>query len=166
MGAGGDLLFTKFLQTKRDWKLTLIRVVAGGVMLPHGMQKMFGWFGGPGFSATMRVLPHLVGIPAWLIFFSILAEFFGALGMILGCLSRIAAFGVLMDMIGAGALSFRFGFFMNWAGAHKGEGIEYHLLMGTMALTVMIWGGGAFSIDRALTGNRDARSPSRSGIGD
>jgi putative oxidoreductase len=153
--AGGDLLLTKLLRTKRDLKLTLIRVVAGGVMLPHGMQKMFGSFGGTGFSTTMRVLPHLVGIPAWLIFFAIMAEFFGALGMILGCLSRIAAFGVLMDMIGAGALSFRFGFFMNWAGSKKGEGIEYHLLMGAMAVVVMIWGGGAFSVDRALTGNQD-----------
>lgn len=151
----GDALFTKLLQTKKDLKLTLIRVVAGGVMLPHGMQKMFGWFGGPGFSTTMRVIPHLVGIPAWLIFFAILAEFFGALGMILGCLSRIAAFGVLMDMIGAGAVSFRFGFFMNWAGTHKGEGIEYHLLMGAMALVVMIWGGGALSVDRALIADHD-----------
>src|SRR5579863_507155 len=154
MGDGGSVL-TKLLRTKNDFALTLVRVVAGGVMLPHGMQKMFGWFGGPGFSTTMRVLPHLVGIPAWLIFFAIMAEFFGALGMILGCLSRIAAFGVLMDMIGAGALSFRYGFFMNWAGTKKGEGIEYHLLMATMALTVMIWGGGAFSIDRVLAADRD-----------
>lgn len=152
----GNPLFTKLLQTKRDLKLTLIRIVAGGVMLPHGMQKMLGVFGGEGFNGTMRVLPHLTGIPEWLIFFAIMAEFFGAVGMILGCLSRIAAFGVLMDMIGAASLSYRFGFFMNWGGTHKGEGIEYHLLMGAMALVVMIWGGGAFSIDRALTAKVDA----------
>jgi putative oxidoreductase len=154
-GWRGDLLFTKLLLTKKDLKLALIRVVAGAVMLPHGMQKMLGLFGGEGFSATMRVLPHLTGIPSWLIFFAVMAEFFGAIGMILGCLSRIAAFGVFMDMIGAASVSFRFGFFMNWAGTHKGEGIDYHLLMGAMALAVMIWGGGAFSVDRALIADHD-----------
>ena len=151
-------MFIKLLRTKKDYTLTLIRIVAGGVMLPHGMQKLLGWFGGQGFSGTMRLLTHVVGIPAWLVFFAIMAEFFGALGMILGCLSRIAAFGVLMDMIGAASVSFRFGFFMNWGGTHKGEGIEYHLLMGAMALAVIIWGGGAFSVDRALSGKQEAVS--------
>ena len=151
-------MFIKLLRTKNDYTLTLIRIVAGGVMLPHGMQKLLGWFGGQGFSGTMRFLTHVVGIPAWLVFFAIMAEFFGALGMILGCLSRIAAFGVLMDMIGAASLSFRFGFFMNWSGTHKGEGIEYHILMGAMALTVIIWGGGAFSMDHVLFGKQDAAS--------
>ena len=77
--------------------------------------------------------------------------------MILGCLSRIAAFGIVMDMIGAVSLFHRhFGLFMNWSGRQKGEGFEFHLLMITMSLVVMIWGGGAFSIDRALSGNKDA----------
>lgn len=148
-------MFGKLLQTRNDWKLTLIRIVAGGVMLPHGLQKLLGWFGGAGFTRSVQFLSHEAGFPAWLVVFAILAESFGALGMILGCLSRIAAFGVLMDMIGAGSVAFRFGFFMNWGGTHKGEGIEYHLLMGAMALTVMIWGGGAFSIDRAIIGKKE-----------
>ena len=147
----------KLLQTRNDWILTLIRVVAGGVMLPHGMQKLLGWFGGAGFTRTMHVLGQ-TGIPAPLVFLVIMAEFFGALGMILGCLSRIAAFSVAVDMIVAALTVYnRTGMlFMNWGGTQTGEGIEFHLLMIAMSLAVMIAGGGAFSVDRALSGNKDA----------
>jgi putative oxidoreductase len=149
-------MLARLLLTRNDCKLTLIRIVAGGVMLPHGMQKMFGWNGGAGFTRTMQNFTHGLGLPAWLVFLVIMAEFFGALGMILGLFSRIAAFSILADMIGAALLVNRHsGFFMNWSGTHKGEGIEYHLLMGAMSLTIMIWGGGAFSIDRVLSGNKD-----------
>lgn len=145
-------MLSKLLRTKNDWTLTLIRVVAGGVMLPHGLQKLLGWDGGPGFTNAMKFFVHTMGIPAWLVFLVIMAESFGALGMILGFLSRIAAFSVFADMVGAALLvNIHSGFFMNWSGARKGEGIEYHLLMMGMALVVMIWGGGAFSVDRALT---------------
>ena len=44
-----------------------------------------------------------------------------------------------------------FGFFMNWSGAQKGEGFEYHLLALAMVVFLMIRGAGAFSVDRALT---------------
>lgn len=150
-------MLSKLFRTKNDWTLTLIRVVAGGVMLPHGLQKLLGWNGGPGFANAMKFFVHTMGIPSWLAFLVIMAESFGALGMVLGCFSRIAAFSVVADMIGAAWLvDLRFGFFMNWSGTRKGEGIEYHLLMIGMALVVMIWGGGAFSIDRALSRNGKA----------
>jgi putative oxidoreductase len=44
------------------------------------------------------------------------------------------------------------GFFMNWAGKQKGEGIEYHLLVLAMTVALMIRGAGAFSLDRAISG--------------
>src|SRR5207253_6980119 len=44
-----------------------------------------------------------------------------------------------------------FGFFMNWSGAQKGEGFEYHLLVLALTAFLMIRGAGAFSVDRALT---------------
>ena len=149
-------MFAKLLQTRNDWILTLIRVVAGGVMFPHGLQKLLGWFGGAGFTGTIHGLGRM-GFPAPLAFLVIMAECFGALGMILGCLSRIAAFGVAVDMIVAALTVYgRTGMvFMNWGGTQKGEGIEFHLLMIGMSLAVMIAGGGAFSVDRALSGNKD-----------
>ncbi len=85
-------------------------------MLPHGMQKMFGWFGGAGFSGTMHFFVQR-GYPAPLAFLAIMAEFLGALGLILGCLSRIAAFSIAVDMaVAAITVTSRFGMFINWAG--------------------------------------------------
>jgi len=126
------------------------------VMFPHGAQKMLGWFGGHGFSGTMGFFTHQ-GIPASLAFLAIAAEFFGGLGLILGFLSRIAAFGVLCNMaVAVLTVHLHNGFFMNWAGTNKGEGFEYHLLAIAMALAVMIGGAGAPSVDRALSGRGSA----------
>ena len=148
-------MFKKLLRTRKDWTLTLIRVVAGGVMLPHGMQKMFGWFGGAGLTATMHGFAQR-GFPAPLVFLVIMAEFFGAMGLILGCLSRIAAFGIAVDMtVAAIMVTSHFGMFINWAGKQKGEGMEYQFLMIGMALAILIAGGGACSVDRVLVGAKD-----------
>jgi putative oxidoreductase len=132
--------------------LTLIRIVAGGVMLPHGMQKMFGWFGGAGFTGTIHGFGQR-GFPAPLVFLVILAEFFGSIGLIVGFFSRIAAFGIAVDMtVAAITVTSKFGMFINWAGKQKGEGMEYQLLMIAMTLAIVIAGGGALSVDRALAG--------------
>jgi putative oxidoreductase len=40
---------------------------------------------------------------------------------------------------------------MNWTGQQKGEGFEYHLLALAIAIALMVRGGGAFSVDRALS---------------
>jgi putative oxidoreductase len=98
-----------------------------------------------------------MGIPVSLAFLVILVESFGALGMILGCLSRIAALGVAVEMIVAAFLVHHLTgmYFMNWGGTQEGEGIEFHLLLIAMSLAVMFAGGGAFSVDRALSGNKN-----------
>jgi putative oxidoreductase len=132
--------------------LTLIRIVAGGVMLPHGMQKMFGWFGGAGFAGTIHGFGQR-GFPAPLVFLVIMAEFFGSIGLIVGFLSRIAALGIAIDMtVAAITVTSKFGMFINWAGKQKGEGMEYQLLMIGMTLAIVIAGGGALSVDRAVAG--------------
>ena len=48
------------------------------------------------------------------------------------------------------------GFFMNWYGTQKGEGIEYHLLVLGLALIVILYGAGKASIDRLITVRRSA----------
>jgi putative oxidoreductase len=132
--------------------LTLIRIVAGGVMLPHGMQKMFGWFGGAGFAGTIHGFGQR-GFSAPLVVLVIVAEFFGSIGLIIGFLSRISAFGIAIDMtVAAITVTSKFGMFINWAGKQKGEGMEYQLLMIAMTLAIVIAGGGALSVDRALAG--------------
>jgi putative oxidoreductase len=95
------------------------------------------------------------GIPALFALLAIIAEFFGGIGLLLGFLTRIAAFGILFNMLVAIAMVHaRFGFFMNWTGKQPGEGFEYHILAIGMCLAALIGGGGALSIDWALTPNR------------
>ena len=131
---------------------TILRLALGIVFFAHGAQKMLGWFGGYGFSGTMGFFTGAIHIPAPLAFLAIAAEFFGGIGLILGFLTRIAAFGIAMNMLVAIAtVHSKFGLFMNWNGTQKGEGFEYHLLVVAMAAFLMIRGAGALSVDRALT---------------
>jgi putative oxidoreductase len=100
----------------------------------------------------MGFFTHQMGIPAPLAFLAIAAEFFGGLGLILGFLGRIAAFGIMCNMLVAVVMVHGAnGLFMNWAGTQKGEGFEYHLLAIAMALVIIIKGSGALSVDRFLT---------------
>src|ERR1035437_2265601 len=113
---------------------TILRLALGIVFFAHGAQKMLGWFGGYGFSGTMGFFTGAMHIPAPLAFLAIAAEFFGGIGLILGFLTRIAAFGIAMNMLVAIAtVHGKFGLFMNWNGTQKGEGFEYHLLVIAMA---------------------------------
>src|SRR5215472_3566085 len=145
-------MIRKLLATDNDAATTILRVVLGVIFFAHGAQKMLGWFGGYGFSGTMGFFTNVMHIPALLAFLAIAAEFFGGLGLIVGFLTRIAALGIFSNMIVAIALvHHQFGFFMNWTGAQKGEGFEYHLLILAVTFFLMIRGAGAFSIDRALS---------------
>lgn len=129
----------------------IARLMLGIVMFPHGAQKMLGWFGGYGFSGTMNFFTGTMHIPALFAFLAIMAEFAGSLALIAGVLSRVAAFGIASVMtvaiLTAHAAN---GFFMNWTGAQKGEGFEYHLLAIALALIVIIQGGGKASMDLVL----------------
>ena len=145
-------MFQKIVNTSDDYKLTLLRLVFGIVFFAHGAQKMLGWFGGYGFSGTMGFFTHQLGIPAPFAFLAIMAEFLGSLGLLVGFLGRIAAFGIICNMTVAVWMVHRFnGFFMNWAGNQKGEGFEYHLLAIAIGLVILIWGSGALSVDRFLS---------------
>lgn len=148
----------KLFHTDDSTATAILRLVLGVVFFAHGAQKLLGWFGGYGFSGTMGFFAGQMHIPAPLAFLAIAAEFFGGLGLILGFLTRIAAFGIAVNMLVAIAtVHGSFGFFMNWSGAQKGEGFEYHLLVLAMTAFLMIRGAGAFSLDRAIA----AESPSR-----
>jgi putative oxidoreductase len=146
-------MFQKLLATTPDKSLAFMRIMLGLVFFPHGAQKMLGWFGGYGFSGTMQYFTGQAHIPAILAFLAICAEFLGSLGLILGFLTRFAAFGVFMDMVFAVVLVHsHVGFFMNWYGVQKGEGYEYHLLVYALTIPLMIRGAGAFSIDGLFGG--------------
>lgn len=142
----------KLFRTQDDAAVAIIRVLLGLVFLPHGLQKVAGLFGGYGFNGTMGFFTGTLGIPALFAFLAIAAEFLGSLGLIFGFLTRIAAFGIgVMITVAALMLHVQNGFFMNWFGNQKGEGIEYHILVVAMTVALIIQGGGKWSIDRLMT---------------
>jgi putative oxidoreductase len=141
----------KIFQTANSWSSFIIRVMLGIVIFPHGAQKLFGWFGGNGFAGTMSFFTEKMHIPVFFAFLAIIAESLGSMGLWIGFLTRVAAFGILCNMIVAiWMVHWPNGFFMNWFGKQAGEGFEYHLLVIGMCLALLISGGGRWSVDRAI----------------
>jgi putative oxidoreductase len=144
------------LQTDNDYVYLFLRVVAGMIIFPYGMQKLFGWFdnlgGGKGIKASMTQLraKRIPVLIAWLI---ILGQSFGCIALILGCLGRVAAGANFIIFIGALAVHAPDGWTMNWLGKKKGEGIEYFILLLSILLVIILKGSGAFSVDLWLSGN-------------
>ena len=95
---------TKVMSTTPSVSLMLVRLGLGIMILPHGMQKVFGWFGGYGFERTLNAFTQEMHIPWILALTAILAEFLGGLGLIFGFLTRIAAFGVGANMLVAACM--------------------------------------------------------------
>lgn len=144
-------MLLRLLKTNDDRAALIARVALGIVIFPHGAQKAFGWFGGGGFRANLEGFLGM-GFPWPLAFLAIVAESAGSVGLILGCLTRLAAFGVLCNMVVAATLvSAPHGFFMNWYGNQKGEGFEFHILAAGLALVAILRGGGALSVDYLIT---------------
>lgn len=134
-----------------NWSALIARLVLGIVVFAHGAQKLFGWFGGYGFEGTMAYMTGQAGLPYIVALLVILIESIGALMLIAGFLTRFAAIGVfgLFTIIMVQFHSAP-GFFMNWSGTQKGEGMEYFLLLIGLALILIITGGGKASVDAAL----------------
>jgi len=145
-------MIRRLFATDDSTATAILRLVLGIVFFAHGAQKMLGWFGGLGFSGTMNFFTGAMHIPAPFAFLAIAAEFFGGLGLVVGFLTRIAAFGIGVTMLVAiVTVNSAVGFFMNWFGTQRGEGYEYALLVLAMTTFLMIRGAGAFSVDRALS---------------
>jgi putative oxidoreductase len=155
-------MLRKLMATQPRVSLLLVRLLLGGVMFPHGAQKVLGWWGGFGLSGTIAGFTQQMGIPLVFAWLAVAAELLGSLGLIVGLLTRVAAFGIAVNMVVAMLMvHIKNGFFMNWMGNQKGEGFEYHLLAIAAALVLIIDGAGAASLDRALAGDRDGIAPAR-----
>jgi putative oxidoreductase len=139
-----------FSSARESFALFALRVTLGVMIFPHGAQKLLGWFGGYGFTGTMGYFTGTAGVP-WLVgFLVILGEFFGGLMLIAGIGTRFAAASLAVVMGGAAWQLRANGFFMNWFGNQKGEGIEFFLLAIGMALGVAALGAGQWSLDSLL----------------
>jgi putative oxidoreductase len=137
--------------------LTVQRALLGAVMFPHGAQKLLGWFGGYGFDGTMKFFTDSLHLPAPVALLVILGESIGALLLILGLGTRVAAFGISAIMLGAVLTTHgRVGFFMNWFGNQPGEGYEFHLLALALSVPLVIAGGGRYALDSWVRARREA----------
>ena len=149
----------KLFATDNSYNWTILRIVLGVVILAHGLQKTFGWFGGFGWEQSMNYFTGHVGMPSALAAFVILIESLGAFLLIIGFAGRINAFLLGIVMIGAFFVDhIHNGFFMNWFGKQRGEGFEFDLLIWAIAAVLTINGSGRFSIDRALALGSDNQS--------
>ena len=143
-------MLQRLFHTENDYTLAVLRLILGLVFTAHGAQKVLGWFGGPGFEAMLNSFQQM-GIPFPLALLAIAAEFLGGLGLLVGLLARIAALGIISNMVVASLMVHsHVGFFMNWSGKQQGEGFEFHLLAIALGMAVLVKGAGAFSIDRLL----------------
>lgn len=143
-----------FFKTDHTYSTLLLRLVLAVGFFPHGAQKVLGWFGGHGFAGTMGYFTGALHIPAPFAFLAIAAEFAGAIALVFGLFTRLAAFGIGSTMIVAVAMAhWQNGFFMNWSGTQKGEGFEYHLLAIGIAAFLTIRGGGKWALDSAISQN-------------
>lgn len=143
-------LLSRLVATGDSFAPLCLRLALGVMMFPHGAQKLFGWFGGFGFNGSMGYFTGSVGLP-WIVgVLVIVGEFFGSVLLIAGLGTRFAAGSLAVIMAGAAWQCRVNGFFMNWFGNQKGEGIEFFLLAIGIASALVITGGGRWSVDSRL----------------
>lgn len=125
--------------------IAIVRVITGVIMLAHGAQKLFqlGIAGvTQGFAGMGVPLP---GIVAPLV---TILEFAGGIALILGLLTRLVAFGLAIDMLGAlFIVHLANGFFLP-------NGYEFVLVLFAATAALVIAGAGAFSVDQAIANRR------------
>ena len=140
-------LLNTALTSKAGAAALILRVPVGLILMAHGAQKLFGWFGGNGLAGTAGWLSSIGIEPGYLM--AILAggaEFFGGIALVLGLLTRpaalVAAFTMLVAIFSV--------HISNGLFAADG-GYEYALILMVALLALTVQGGGAMSMDKALS---------------
>ncbi len=124
----------------------LLRGAVGLFLVPHGAQKLFGWFGGGGIEGTAKFFSAMGLEPAVpLVYLVGAVEFFGGLLLAIGLLTRpAAAASAVLLLVAAFDIHLAKGFF--WSN----NGYEYPLLWAVAAIFFAIKGGGACSVDAKI----------------
>jgi putative oxidoreductase len=121
----------------------------GWVFIYHGAGTLFGAFGGSGIHPQAVYFAHVAHLRPGT-FFAVLGgiiECFGGAGVAVGLFGRLAAVGLVGDMVIAMVtVTFRHGII----GDASGSGYELNLALAALALVVAILGTGRFSLDEVL----------------
>lgn len=123
----------------------MVRIATGLILVPHGAQKLFGWFGGYGIEATGQFFATKLGLPAWIAVLAGLIEFFGGLALAAGLLTRPVA-ALVTGLMAVAVVQVHLGAGFFWTSG----GFEYPLLWGVVALSFVVRGGGRLSLDAAI----------------
>jgi putative oxidoreductase len=131
-----------------DWHLAFVRLYIGFDMVPHFTEKLFA---GPGpFMDDVKAFAGFgLPMPELFVFVGGLTEFAIAIGVGMGLLTRLAGAGAALYFFIATVIGGHFGLGFIWA--NPGGGWEYPELMMVLFLSYIFTGGGAFSLDRALS---------------
>ena len=127
----------------------LVRATIGLFLVPHGAQKLFGWFGGYGLEATGQFFASKLGLPASLALVAGLVEFFGGLALALGLGTRVVAL-LVAGLMFVAAIKVHLGAGFFWTAG----GYEYPLMWGLVALAFVVRGGGRYSLDALIARGR------------
>src|ERR1700689_1909901 len=129
-----------------DLGLLILRVVFGLTLTAHSVQKLFGWFGGPGIAGTAQMMEQLgFRPPRMQAVMAGLVEGGAGLALAAGLLTPLAAAAFISVMfVAIVSVHLAKGFF-----AQNG-GYEYTLALAAGALAVAFTGPGAISADAAL----------------
>jgi putative oxidoreductase len=137
----------KIYSSLEVYMLPLLRATLGIVLIPHGCQKLFGWFGGMGFEKFTALFDKLGYKPGvfWVALVA-LTEVVGGLMLVFGLFTRFAALAVTIFMINAVWFTANTGGFF-WTR----QGAEFPILLLVVALVFLIKGGGELSIDQRMS---------------
>ncbi|MCS3467198.1 putative oxidoreductase [Pseudomonas sp. JUb42] len=141
-----NTLIKTVLNTRAGYGITVLRIIVGILLMAHGSQKLFGFFGGYGLEGTGQYMASLGLNPGYLMaLMSGSAEFFGGLALFLGLLARPAAL-VVTIMLAVAILTVHIhnGLFM------ANNGYEYGLALMAATLAILIEGAGRFSVDGVI----------------
>ena len=128
-----------------DLGLLILRVVVGLFFLGHGSQKLFGWFGGPGFRQTSQWLSAFGLQPPRLWALAVgVVEFGGGCLLVLGLFNPLGSLGIIASMIMAIIL-------VHWPRVWVAQGgIEYPVVNAAVATALALSGPGRYSLDALL----------------
>ena len=135
-----------FYAAAEEFAAPILRIALGGILIPHGMQKLFGAFGGMGLSGNAQLFDRLGYHPG--MFWGTLVgcvELFGGILLVIGLFTRCAALAVVIFMLNAVFVTSKTGGFF-WTN----RGSEYSILILFVALYFLIRGAGLYSLDAKL----------------
>jgi putative oxidoreductase len=145
-------MWKKLLIPSLEEAVLAIRIPLGVIFFAHGAQKVLGIFGGSGLDGTIQSFNEHLGIPAFLAVIASFTEFFGGIAVLFGFLTVLSSIGLAVVMLVAiFHVHLSSGFFLNWFNVpNVGHGIEYNLALLGMALFLVFYGPGKYSLDKLI----------------